>query len=126
MPKHEDAKERTPARRDIPPLCAWVTKDERDAIIANAEACGLSTSAYMRNLALGHTPASILDLKEMGNLIATRADLGRLGGLLKMWLTDEIRFNEVYQGTIDDLLDELDASQKKLMAVIHRIDREKR
>lgn len=126
MAYHEDAKERPTPRRDIAPICIWVTPEERTAIIANAQACGLSTSAYARNLALGHSPASLLDLKEVRNLIAAKADLGRLGGLLKMWLTDEIRYNQLYDTPIRDLLDQIATAQNELLAVIYRIAGTKR
>ncbi len=122
----DDAIIKTTPRRNIEPICVWVNEEEREAIIANAKACGLSASAYARNLALGHSPPTILDLKEVGNLMATRADLGRLGGLFKMWLSDMVRYNQIYDQPVDELLAKISEAQDKLLAVIHRIDREAR
>lgn len=117
----------TKATRRWPvPLKMYVTPEERRAIVQNAKDSGLSMSAYARNLALGHSPASILDMREMRNLIQAKADLGRLGGLLKMWLTDEIRYNQLYDIKIDDLLERINQAQDKLLSIIHLIDRKAR
>ncbi|MCM8735503.1 conjugal transfer protein TraJ [Azospirillum sp. A1-3] len=70
------------------PLKVWVNAAERARIEAQAEAAGLSVSAYLRNVGLGHQPRSVVDLDAVEQLIKVNADLGRLGGLLKLWLTD--------------------------------------
>jgi hypothetical protein len=43
----------------------------------------------MRRLALGYRPESIVDGRTMLELIRVRGDLGRLGGLLKLWLAEQ-------------------------------------
>jgi len=65
-----------------------VTAAERAAIDAGAKRVQLSTGAYLRALGLGHNPPSKVDLQAIRELGMLRADLGRLGGLLKLWLTD--------------------------------------
>lgn len=117
----EDAEQ--PPRSAVPPLKVYVTPEERAAIIANALACGLSISAFVRNLALGHVPASILDLREIPNLIAARGDLGRLGGLLKLWLSDDFRYQQEHGEPIHDLLAEINKSHDRLTGIIRRVDR---
>lgn len=64
-----------------------VSHAERAAIEERAVASGLSVSAYLRGLGIGHTPRSLIDLKAVGTLVGVNADQGRLGGLLKLWLT---------------------------------------
>lgn len=65
-----------------------VVSDEQAARIAElAKECSLSVSAYLRNVGLGHEPKSTLDQQGILKLMQLRADLGRLGGLLKLWLS---------------------------------------
>ncbi|HYF89661.1 plasmid mobilization protein [Azospirillum sp.] len=70
------------------PLKVWVNAAERARIEAQAEAAGLSVSAYLRSVGLGYQPRSVVDLDAVERLAKVNADLGRLGGLLKLWLTD--------------------------------------
>ncbi len=65
-----------------------VTAIERDAIETGAARVGLSVSKYLRVLGTGHNPPSRVDLEAMRQLLRLRGDLGRVGGLLKLWLTD--------------------------------------
>lgn len=66
----------------------WATKEEVDRIDALAKSCGMSRSRYMREVSQSYQPKSILDHKCIHELIKTRGDLGRAGGLLKLWLSE--------------------------------------
>lgn len=68
-----------------------VTPEERAAITSTADDCGMTTPALMRALALGHQVKGVVDQKAVLDLLQVNADLGRLGGLLKLWLTDDER-----------------------------------
>jgi hypothetical protein len=70
------------------PFKVWVTPAERAQIERLAEATGLSSSTYLRSLGLGYEPKSTLDARNILELLKLGGDLGRLGGLLKLWLTD--------------------------------------
>ena len=48
----------------------------------------LPASTLMRNLALGYSPPSRVDQETFLELFRLRGDLGRIGGLLKLWLVD--------------------------------------
>lgn len=63
-----------------------VSADERDEIQARARATGLSVSAYLRAVGLGHEPPSVYDLSAVDAIARVNGDLGRFGGLLKLWL----------------------------------------
>ena len=69
------------------PLRVYVNQTEREEIAQRAGATNLSTSAYLRNLAIGHQPRSQLDAGLILKIVKVNADQGRLGGLLKLWLT---------------------------------------
>ena len=70
------------------PFNVWVTPEERATIERRATSTGLSASAYLRNLGLAYQPKSILDAERVGELLKACGDLGRLGGLLKLWLVE--------------------------------------
>jgi hypothetical protein len=69
-------------------LKVWTTPAERGEIERLAATTGLSVSAYLRTLGLAYTPKSILDAERVGDLLKACGDLGRLGGLLKLWLVE--------------------------------------
>lgn len=76
------------ARRDHVLPAIRVTATERSAIEAGAERVQMSVAAYLRALGTGHSPPGKVELRAIHELGRLRADLGRLGGLLKLWLTD--------------------------------------
>ncbi len=100
----------------------YVTPEEKARIAANARASRLSMSAYARALALGEHPAGALDLDAADRLFKVHADLGRLGGLLKMLLTNDERLNdigrEMGRATIDGTLVDIRKTQAGLLELV--------
>jgi len=76
------------APRGKRPINVWVTAEERAQIERLAAATGLPVSVYLRTLGLGYEPKSLLDAERVGELLRACGDLGRLGGLLKLWLSE--------------------------------------
>ncbi|OHY98770.1 hypothetical protein BC443_07170 [Salinicola sp. MIT1003] len=70
----------------------WVDKREKEEIEDNAKGCNHSASSFLRNLGMGYTPKSMIDHKAVGDLMQLNGDLGRLGGLLKMLLSNQEDF----------------------------------
>ena len=66
-----------------------LTDAEHTSIAETARAVGLPVAVMIRRLALGYEPESIVDVETLLELIRLRADLGRLGGVMKMWLVDQ-------------------------------------
>jgi hypothetical protein len=54
-----------------------------------APSSGLSMSVHLKTLGLAHEPKSVLDAERVGDLLKACGDLGRLGGLLKLWLVEK-------------------------------------
>ena len=83
-----------PVKREITaprgkrPINVWVTAEERVKIEHLAAATNLPVSVYLRTLGLGYEPKSLLDAERVGELLKACGDLGRLGGLLKLWLSE--------------------------------------
>lgn len=65
-----------------------VSDDERAKIAANAKLTRLSVSSFLRRVGQGFEPKTALDHERVMDLHRLRGDLGRMGGLLKLWLTD--------------------------------------
>ena len=63
-----------------------LTEAEHASIAETARAVGLPVAGLIRRLALGYEPESIVDSRTLLELIRLRSDLGRLGGVMKMWL----------------------------------------
>jgi hypothetical protein len=70
----------------------WVTPEEKAAIAAKADAHSLSAPGYLRRLGLALPVESTIDQRAILDLVKINADLGRFGGLIKMWLTTNADF----------------------------------
>jgi hypothetical protein len=79
----------TAARDRERPLKVVVSAAERAEIVARAHAAQLTISAYLRTLGIGYQPKSKLDQQALLSLVRVAGDQGRLGGLLKLWLSDK-------------------------------------
>ncbi len=102
-----------------------VLPEEEKAIKANAKATGLTIAAYLRNVGLGYQPKSVLDHEAIGELAKVNADLGRLGGLLKMWLANDEKL-AMYQPvqiqqTIHGVLVKIGQVQLELLEKVKKI-----
>lgn len=64
------------------------TPSEYDQFKAVADSFGVSVGELCRSASFNLVLKSKTDQEAIGNLAACRADLGRLGGLLKGWLAD--------------------------------------
>lgn len=84
-----DTKEKATARRRGKPIEVWVTDEEKAAITARAKEAGMARSAYLRALGLNTAIRSVVDLAAVTDLVKVSGDLGRVAGLLKLWLAEK-------------------------------------
>lgn len=87
MPKQSGTKEET-LNRDRT-LRFRVNAVEEAEIERRARNAGLSLSALLRAGALNHPIRSVVDLKAVADLGKINGDLGRVAGLLKLWLAEK-------------------------------------
>jgi hypothetical protein len=80
-----------PTRKNSPPIKVYCLPGERLQIEANARAAGLSLSTYLLKVGIGYRIRGILDHQRVDELARINGDLGRLGGLIKLWLQDDAR-----------------------------------
>jgi hypothetical protein len=109
-------------RRDNQPIRVWVTPEEKAGIAEMARTTGNSTSAYLRKVGLGYEVRSILDYGRAQELVKVNADLGRLGGLIKLWLTNDRRLAHYSQDELRrvllSILDKIDGNQTSMRELI--------
>lgn len=95
----------------------WVNESELAKISENSALTQLSRSEYLRNLGLGYQPQSQFDQIAIKELIHLHADQGRLGGLLKLWLSEHLNQGaSVYE--VRQLLHQIEVLQKELSELI--------
>lgn len=82
-------KEKATARRRGKPIEVWVTDEEKEAITERANEAGMSRSGYLRALGLNSPIRSVVDLTAVADLARVNGDLGRVAGLLKLWLAEK-------------------------------------
>ena len=83
------APKNTTARRRGKPIEVWVTDEEKTAITELADQTGLSRSAYLRAVGLNSPVGARADLEAVRELVKLNGDLGRVAGLLKLWLAEK-------------------------------------
>lgn len=96
----------------------WCSPDDKAKIEELARGVGESASSYLRLVGLGYKPRNVVDLDEVQRLIAVNGDLGRLGGLLKLWLSDDPKLDEFkpdeMRRIVRGVLKKIEAGQEEL------------
>ena len=105
-------------RKGNTPIKVWVTPGEKRAIETSARNCGMSTSAYLRQIGLGMPIKSILDQNSIADLAKVNADQGRLGGLLKLWLTNDAKLKPYDRAKLGMNIIKLLEEIKRLQALL--------
>lgn len=109
-----------PKRIREPVIKVVASAAERAEIKRLADAARLPLSAYLRTLGLNWQPKSTLDHQAVLALAKVNADQGRLGGLLKLWLSE--RPNQGAPATeVRRLLKEIEDAQAEIQSLIERL-----
>lgn len=87
---------------------------EREEIKKKALMFGVGSTEYLRNLGLNYPLTSKVDLHAFLELQKTRGDLGRLGGLLKMWISNKDRREGIDPININKLLKDIEEKQEEV------------
>ena len=106
-------------RRQVPPIKVWVTDSEKAEIADRAAQAGLSLSAYLLAAGLNHPVRSVLDLKAVADLVRVNGDLGRVAGLLKLWLAEK-RGQGASPVDVEALMKDLWALQTEMRQIMGR------
>lgn len=96
---------------------AYLSDDEYMEIITKAKQTGLSVSEFMKRICMGYTVKSVVDQQAIREVARVGGNLGRLGGLLKMWLTND----DEYVLDVRELLELIKERQAELREVVTRL-----
>lgn len=113
------AEEKRPTRKKR--IRVPVLPDEESAIKNLAASAGLPVAVYLRNVGLGYQVHSILDHKAVEELARVNGDLGRLGGLLKLWLTDDPRAANYGKILIRAILSKVEATMDRMHELMRTV-----
>jgi hypothetical protein len=86
-----------------------------------AAASGLPVAAYLRELGLNHQVRDMLDNKRVEELARMHGELGRLGGLLKLWLTDDPRTALLGEAALRAVLSRIEKTQDEMHEVMRAV-----
>jgi len=115
----ETSKQADRPRRKVPPIKVWVTDTEKAELTERAAQAGLSLSAYMLAAGLNHPIRSVYDLRAVADLGKVNGDLGRVAGLLKLWLAEK-RGQGAHPVAVERLMADFRALQTELSAIMRR------
>ena len=73
----------------------------------------------------GYRVRGIVDFEQVRELARINGDLGRRGGLLKLWLTDDVRTAKFGEATVRALLERIETTQDQMAGVMRAIVRPK-
>ena len=115
----EEPKQTT--RKSSPPIKVYCLPEERQRIERNAARVGLTLSSYLLTLGQGYEPRGVVDGEKIEELMRINADLGRLGGLLKLWLTNDERTARFGDATIRALLSKIEDTQGAMKEAVRSV-----
>jgi hypothetical protein len=101
-----------------------VLPNEEAAIKKLAADSGKSIAAYLRTVGIGYEVRSVMDYQCVDDLAKVNADLGRLGGLLKLWLSDDKRVAAFDADTLRALLKKIEINQEQLRHIMQTVMRQ--
>lgn len=81
--------QRIKPRRELPPIKVWVTEMEREIITQRAVQTRRSLSGFLVAVGLNTPIRSVVELSAVADLVRINGDLGRVAGLLKLWLLEK-------------------------------------
>ena len=90
-------------------------------IRSKATDAGLTVAEYLRNLGLGYQVPSVIDNRKVDALLKINADLGRLGGLIKLWLTNDKRAKLIGKSQLYLTLDSIRNTQSAMLNEIMKL-----
>ena len=106
------------ARRRRHHLRVPVFPEEKEIIRQQAKAAGFSMARYLREVGQGYKISGFMDYEKVLELFRINGDLGRLGGLLKLWLSNDERAAQYGSTTIQSLLLKIEQTQEEMRRIM--------
>jgi hypothetical protein len=108
-------------RKDYQPIKVYCFPEERATIDQQARSTGLSKSSYLLRVGMGYPIRSIVDHHQVEELVKINGDLGRLGGLLKLWLSKETSVAGIEARTIRETLQKIETAQEQMLGLMQKV-----
>lgn len=108
-------------RKANSPIKVYCLPREKETIEDSARAAGKSTSAFLLAVGQGYRVSGVVDYERVRELAKINGDLGRLGGLLKLWLTNDERTESFDADTIRAVLNKIEKNQDALAGIMMRV-----
>jgi len=115
------SEEKAVTRKSASPIKVYCLPEEKRQIHAQAKRAGLSDTAYLRKVGLGYEIKGVVDYEQVRELARMNGDLGRLGGLLKFWLSNDERTKEFGADTIRAILKRIERTQGEMSGVMSQV-----
>lgn len=100
-------------------LTVYLSPEEHAAITASASRAGISLSTFAKRVCIGMAVPSLEHRQAVRDMLKANADLGRLGGLFKLALSEKLEGHDKFM--LQKLLRDIEASQRDIKAAIARI-----
>jgi len=100
-----------------------VFPEEKGEIERQAKQAGMSVARFLREVGQGYKITGVVDYEQVRELARINGDLGRLGGLLKLWLTNDGRVAKFSESTIRTLLSRIQATQDEMGRIMKSVVR---
>jgi hypothetical protein len=120
-PVGEGASKKPVKRRTPRAIKVYCPPTERAELEAKAKSAGMSVSRYLAAVGIGYPVKTVLDHQRVEDLMRIDGNLGRLGGLLKLWLTDDHRTRAFGAGTVRALLHKIEGCQEEMLSVMRQV-----
>jgi uncharacterized protein (DUF1778 family) len=119
-------KKRSEKRKRNYRLNIRLTEEEQKVIRSNAAACSLDAPEFLRRLGQHHQVNSTLDHQAILKLLSLAANQGRLGGLLKLWLSRDPKYytesiSMVGSSNVRALLKKIEELQLEIDRLLRRL-----
>ncbi|WP_460159287.1 plasmid mobilization protein [Pseudomonas sp. S3_H09] len=111
---------KTTPRRKLPPIKVWVSEDERAEIEVKARQANMSLSAYLSAVGRNSPIRSVVDLLAVADLGKVNGDLGRVAGLLKLWLVER-RGQGASPMDVEAMMNDFRKLQSEVLAIMSRV-----
>ena len=98
-----------------------VNDSEKSRIQQAARAAALPVTAYLRARGLGASPATQNDRDLVQQVLLARGDVGRFGGLLKLWLTDPPKLDAFDRASVHQGVATSDVVCDMLLETTHKV-----
>jgi hypothetical protein len=106
---------------DKKPVRSYLTAQEHDHLVQMADLAGLTISQFIRKTCLGQQVKTFEHRQFRLELLKTRSDLGRMGGLLKAGLLDRDARADIDPDKLKKLLADISLCQQSLKEAVDRL-----